>query len=87
MPVQPPGVPHSAAAAVSASEQHQPEVRLVATDVDGTLLSSDQQLLPRVQSAVQRSVELGVPVRPLVFCTPDSHLTFSHHLSERPCAF
>lgn len=35
----------------------------MATDVDGTLLSSDQQLLPRVQQAVQRSVELGVPVR------------------------
>ncbi len=47
---------------MAASAQHQPEVRLVATDVDGTLLSSDQQLLPRVQSAVQRSVELGVPV-------------------------
>jgi len=55
-----------AAAAVSASAQRQPEVRLVATDVDGTLLSSDQQLLPRVQSAVQRSVELGVPVRMLL---------------------
>ena len=53
-------------AMAASSAQHQPEVRLVATDVDGTLLSSDQQLLPRVQRAVQSAVEQGVPVRHLL---------------------
>ena len=73
MLAQPPRARPASAAAVSASAQHQPEVRLVATDVDGTLLSSDQQLLPRVQSAVWRSVELGVPVRILLLYIPSRH--------------
>lgn len=41
-------------------------IRLVAVDVDGTLVTSDQRVLPRVQQAVQRAVEHGVQ---LVLCT------------------
>ena len=48
----------------------------MATDVDGTLLSSDQQLLPRVQQAVQRSVELGVPVRFVTATSESPYLEF-----------
>ena len=37
-------------------------IQLIATDVDGTLLTSNQELLPRVRRAVLAAVELGVPV-------------------------
>ena len=63
---RPATVANSAPTQQEQQQQHQPQVKLVATDVDGTLLSSQQQLLPRVQRAVQSAVELGVPVRRLV---------------------
>lgn len=37
-------------------------IQLVATDVDGTLLNSNQELIPRVLRAVLAAVEVGVPV-------------------------
>ena len=41
-------------------------IRLVAVDVDGTLVTADQRVLPKVQSAAQRAVEHGIQ---LVLCT------------------
>ena len=41
-------------------------IRLVAVDVDGTLVTSDQRVLPRVQDAVRRAAAQGVE---LVLCT------------------
>ena len=41
-------------------------IRLVAVDVDGTLVSADQRVLPRVQAAAQRALEHGIQ---LVLCT------------------
>mmetsp|Transcript_19984 Transcript_19984/g.60403 ORF Transcript_19984/g.60403 Transcript_19984/m.60403 type:complete len:317 (-) Transcript_19984:522-1472(-) len=38
------------------------DIRLIATDVDGTLLNNKQELTPRVQGAITAAVELGVPV-------------------------
>lgn len=37
-----------------------PEIRLIATDVDGTLLNSQQQLNPAVEDAVRQARSLGV---------------------------
>lgn len=37
-------------------------VKLVVSDVDGTLLNSQQQLTPAVERAIQQSAQLGVPV-------------------------
>lgn len=41
-------------------------IRLVAVDVDGTLVTADQRVLPRVQDAVRRAAEHGIE---LVLCT------------------
>lgn len=41
-------------------------IRLVAVDVDGTLVTPDQRILPRVQSAVRRAAAHGIE---LVLCT------------------
>ena len=41
-------------------------IRLIAVDVDGTLVTSDQRVLPRVQDAVRRAAAQGVE---LVLCT------------------
>lgn len=60
--------PHSSkfAKRPRATEIHQafvaPDIRLVATDVDGTLLNGKQELTPRVKAAVLKAVGLGVPV-------------------------
>ena len=35
-------------------------IRLVAVDVDGTLLTADQRVLPRVKDAVQLAVDHGI---------------------------
>lgn len=43
--------------------QAQPEIRLITSDVDGTLLDSQQRLSPKVEKAVQLSRSVGVPVR------------------------
>lgn len=40
------------------------DVQLIATDVDGTLLNSQQQLSPGVEAAVKQAAAAGVPVRP-----------------------
>lgn len=39
-----------------------PDIRLIATDVDGTLLNGKQELTARVKAAVLKAVEIGVPV-------------------------
>ena len=41
-------------------------IRLVAVDVDGTLVTPDQRVLPRVQDAVRRAAAQGIE---LVLCT------------------
>ena len=41
-------------------------IRLVAVDVDGTLVTADQRVLPRVQAAAQSALEHGIQ---LVLCT------------------
>lgn len=41
-------------------------IRLVAVDVDGTLVTADQRVLPRVRNAVQLAVDHGIQ---LVLCT------------------
>ena len=41
----------------------QPEIKLIASDVDGTLLNHLQQLTPGVEAAVKQAAALGVPVR------------------------
>ena len=41
-------------------------IRLVAVDVDGTLVTADQRVLPRVRDAVQLAVDHGIQ---LVLCT------------------
>ena len=41
-------------------------IRLVAVDVDGTLVTADQRVLPQVQAAAQRALEHGIQ---LVLCT------------------
>lgn len=39
-----------------------PRIKLIATDVDGTLLNSKQELTPAVQQAIRKAAEHGVPV-------------------------
>ena len=39
-----------------------PEVQLIVTDVDGTLLNSDQELTTRTELAIARAASCGVPV-------------------------
>ena len=39
-----------------------PEIKLITSDVDGTLLDSQQRLTPRVERAVQLARSVGVPV-------------------------
>ena len=38
-------------------------IKLIATDVDGTLLNSKQELTPAVEQAIKKAADLGVPVR------------------------
>lgn len=61
VPVQPPPAACSRMA-VRAAGAH-PSVQLIATDVDGTLLNHRQELTPRVEEAVKRARDAGVPVR------------------------
>ena len=42
-----------------------PPIKLIATDVDGTLLNSQQELTPAVEQAIKKAADLGVPV---IFC-------------------
>ena len=46
------------------------DIRLVATDVDGTLLNSKQELTPRVKAAVNAAVKKGIPVSSLIESAP-----------------
>ena len=46
-----------------------PEIRLIASDVDGTLLNSRQELTPGVERAVALANSVGVPVPTLRFLT------------------
>ena len=39
-----------------------PDIKLIASDVDGTLLDSKQRLSPKVEKAVKLSRSVGVPV-------------------------
>lgn len=38
-------------------------ISIIASDVDGTLLNSQQQLTPGVEAAVRAAADAGVPVR------------------------
>lgn len=49
---------------VSASDTPRPPVRLIATDIDGTMLRSDGTLSPRVQTALHRAWDAGIHVVP-----------------------
>jgi hypothetical protein len=61
---------HQAAASVavnsstngSSSSSSTVPVSIIATDVDGTLLNSQQQLTPGVEAAVRAAADAGVPV-------------------------
>ena len=46
-------------------------IKLIATDVDGTLLNSKQELTPAVEQAVKKAADLGVPVLSCVHISPD----------------
>ena len=35
-------------------------IKLVAVDVDGTLVTADQQILPRVRQAAARAAQAGI---------------------------
>jgi len=49
------------------------DIKLICTDVDGTLLNSQQQLTEVVAQTIQRAyVELGIPVRSLPTFLPYS---------------
>lgn len=39
------------------------EIKLITTDVDGTLLNSKLELTPKVEKAIKLSQSVGVPVR------------------------
>jgi hypothetical protein len=45
------------------SQTHQQQISIIASDVDGTLLNSQQQLTPGVEAAVKQAADAGVPVR------------------------
>lgn len=49
-------------AASASSSAAQPEIALIASDVDGTLLDPSQNLSPRVEAAVRAAGEAGVPL-------------------------
>lgn len=51
-----------ASAIIQASAGH--EIKLITSDVDGTLLDSQQRLTEKVQKAVRLSRSVGVPVSP-----------------------
>ncbi|KAF8061109.1 TOC34 [Scenedesmus sp. PABB004] len=51
-----------AAAGVAARATAAPHISVIATDVDGTLLNSSQQLTPRVEAAVRAAGDAGVPL-------------------------
>lgn len=42
------------------------DIRLIATDVDGTLLNTQQELTKRTECAVSTAARLGIPVRQVV---------------------
>lgn len=46
----------------AASASASPHIKIIASDVDGTLVNSKQQLTPGVEAAVRRSFEAGVPL-------------------------
>ena len=47
---------------VITSASNGPDIKLIASDVDGTLLDSKQRLSPKVEKAVKLSRSLGIPV-------------------------
>ena len=61
-----------------------PDIRLIASDVDGTLLNSRQELTPAVERAVALANSVGVPVPILVSPTCCSQ-TFTQHACSAPC--
>jgi ABC-type sugar transport system substrate-binding protein len=44
------------------SSTQQQQISIIASDVDGTLLNSQQQLTPAVEAAVKQAAAAGVPV-------------------------
>ncbi|GMH43516.1 hypothetical protein BSKO_11438 [Bryopsis sp. KO-2023] len=57
----PPATPMGAPASNIAPAVATKPIKLIATDVDGTLLNSEQRLTPGVLSALTRAAEAGVP--------------------------
>jgi hypothetical protein len=55
--------PFSSPASRCVAASAQRKVKLIATDVDGTLLNSQQLLAPEVEAAVNAAAAAGVPVR------------------------
>lgn len=62
-----------------AALQH-PEIDLIITDVDGTLLNSRQQLTPGVEAAVRAAADAGVP---LVVATGKAIGPWTHRILPR----
>eukprot|EP00199_Chlamydomonas_sp_CCMP681_P002924 CAMPEP_0119104166 /NCGR_PEP_ID=MMETSP1180-20130426/2445_1 /TAXON_ID=3052 ORGANISM="Chlamydomonas cf sp, Strain CCMP681" /NCGR_SAMPLE_ID=MMETSP1180 /ASSEMBLY_ACC=CAM_ASM_000741 /LENGTH=308 /DNA_ID=CAMNT_0007088847 /DNA_START=132 /DNA_END=1058 /DNA_ORIENTATION=- len=52
----------AATAKGSLDQQGHPEIRLICTDVDGTLLNSQQKLTPPVEAAIKAAAAAGVPL-------------------------
>lgn len=72
-------------AAVSSVQAGLPDIRIIASDVDGTLLNSRQQLSPRVEAAVKRAESQGVPVRAHPACVasiPALGWSLSFHVAK-----
>ncbi|KAI8464194.1 MAG: HAD-like domain-containing protein [Monoraphidium minutum] len=53
---------HAAAASGGAGAAAEPHIKIIASDVDGTLVNSKQQLTRGVEDAVQRAHAAGVPL-------------------------
>eukprot|EP00197_Chlamydomonas_leiostraca_P005647 CAMPEP_0202870918 /NCGR_PEP_ID=MMETSP1391-20130828/17200_1 /ASSEMBLY_ACC=CAM_ASM_000867 /TAXON_ID=1034604 /ORGANISM="Chlamydomonas leiostraca, Strain SAG 11-49" /LENGTH=317 /DNA_ID=CAMNT_0049551593 /DNA_START=119 /DNA_END=1072 /DNA_ORIENTATION=- len=61
-PRMPPACAAQAHPVMLPNGQPAPEIRLIVTDVDGTLLNSKQELTPRVEAAVKAAAAAGVPL-------------------------
>jgi hypothetical protein len=71
------------AAAAAGSGTGAPHITLIATDVDGTLLDSKQQLSPGNEAAIKQAAAAGVPVSRVAApaATPRA-MCFCHHTTQ-----
>jgi hypothetical protein len=60
-----PGSNGSSSSNGDSSSSRTPVINVIASDVDGTLLNSQQQLTPGVEAAVRAAANAGVPVSSL----------------------